>query len=83
MALALRNTDAAGAALKDIRVRQALNYAVDKEAIAKRYPARLRRGHGTGRHSGVLRATTPTSNRTRTMWPRRKRYLPKRVMQKV
>lgn len=35
MALALRNTDGAGAALKDVRVRQALNYAVDKEAIAK------------------------------------------------
>ncbi|MBL8628751.1 MAG: hypothetical protein JNM81_03920 [Rhodospirillaceae bacterium] len=34
MALALRNTDAAGAALKDVRVRQALNYAVDKNAIA-------------------------------------------------
>jgi peptide/nickel transport system substrate-binding protein len=34
MALALRNTDPAGAALKDIRVRQALNYAVDKDAIA-------------------------------------------------
>ncbi|MBL8643327.1 MAG: hypothetical protein JNK21_05290 [Rhodospirillaceae bacterium] len=35
MSLALRNTGAAGPALKDIRVRQALNYAVDKEAIAK------------------------------------------------
>ncbi len=35
MTLALRNTEVAGPALRDVRVRQALNYAVDKDAIAK------------------------------------------------
>ena len=54
MALALRSDGPPGAALTDVRVRQALNYAVDKEGIAKVFYNGLAQAVGQGAIAGTF-----------------------------